>query len=454
VDPLAPGASIVCGTGTDAGSHALELYVLAAMNHKLRHHPDFATAVGADVISDCDGARAFTSKYAEYSKEHPGFDADEPLGTVPDGESPLPEDDNVPTETHKILNGTLVADHAVVQIAYQLPTTGHPSWGNLLGRKRYCSASFINKNWLLTAAHCIHYPAVYGCIARGVSVADCRPEWRHWAQWTVTRSIGGASVSAPGSWARAYAHPNWTGAGEFDVALIHLPTRDDHKLPADIENNGALRLSTVPPDLTLPMRYYGWGAGGGGKLRMGEHIHGHPNFDTLDLNFLGQVLIEATTRSATTPVICSGDSGGPLVRTDLTLDTNLERKPVEVIMAVARESTGADPNCVQLPAGQHSWDWTRIDTDITREFIETTLQRWQPYKRIPCKTHTVAPVADAVLECWGSPCAHDDDCEDSEYCFQSWNTISRSRQSCSACDLDPDSAGTCNCIVGQCVSKK
>jgi hypothetical protein len=56
-----------------------ETYVLAAINNTLRHYPAFASAIGISCVKDCTSARAFGKAYEEYSRQHPGFDANQPI---------------------------------------------------------------------------------------------------------------------------------------------------------------------------------------------------------------------------------------------------------------------------------------------------------------------------------------------------------------------------------------
>jgi hypothetical protein len=70
------GAAIVC-TETPR-----ELYVLSAINDKLRHFPDFAVYAagqGIGCVRDCTTARRWATVYEAYARVHPQFDMNEPL---------------------------------------------------------------------------------------------------------------------------------------------------------------------------------------------------------------------------------------------------------------------------------------------------------------------------------------------------------------------------------------
>jgi len=77
--------TIVCGT---AGKG---VYVLSAINRKLRRYTDFAAAVNIHCVRDCAGAEAFSKAYRDYAAAHPEFDAHEPLPAFGRPPPPPPE---------------------------------------------------------------------------------------------------------------------------------------------------------------------------------------------------------------------------------------------------------------------------------------------------------------------------------------------------------------------------
>jgi hypothetical protein len=477
LDPRAPGASVVCGvTGGDGQAPEIETYMLDTMNHKLGYYPEFAAAVGMDLVSDCDGARRFAREYAQYSAEYPGFDDDEPFVERPDNDDPPPEASSPSTDVPKILTAPLATNNPVVRITITFPANAHSSWGPLLGEPVSCSGTFLNKNWILTAAHCINLAAIRSCMVAGQSVQACTPKWDQWAQWRITGTRGTASTpyTVHDQLARGYGHEKWLGrnrptnpelcanqdggcydaelGADHDLGLLYLRTEDDHQLTPALEDNGAMRLSTVtPPNLSWPMHFYGWGEDrlGESALRRGTYNPAYLRFD------LTRQVVEATILDISAPVVCGGDSGGPLVRSGMVLDANLERKTnVEAIVGVASASTAGGGNC--LGAVNHSYFFARIDTKDNQEFIKRILKRRHPYKRMPCtKRALVGGSTPEVEECWGKPCAADVDCkDDSKFCWQSWQVISRQRSACDACRTVTATSTTCDCIVGQCTPKR
>jgi hypothetical protein len=69
--------AIVCGH--DSSNRPNEEYMLAAINNQLRRYPQFAAAIGISCVRDCAGARAWAKAYEKYAREHPAFDANEPV---------------------------------------------------------------------------------------------------------------------------------------------------------------------------------------------------------------------------------------------------------------------------------------------------------------------------------------------------------------------------------------
>jgi len=79
-----PG-TVVCGAGGKG------VFVLTAINRKLRRYPDFAAAVNIHCVRDCAGGEAFSTAYRNYAAAHPGFDAHEPLPAMGRMPPPPPE---------------------------------------------------------------------------------------------------------------------------------------------------------------------------------------------------------------------------------------------------------------------------------------------------------------------------------------------------------------------------
>jgi hypothetical protein len=456
-DPRAPGAAIFCGVAAmPDGSSTPELYVLYAMNEKLRQFPEFASAVGLEVVSSCEDARGFVEKYAAYYREHPAFDADETLGEMPSGDTGRPPAaEPGGTTTSKIFNGQIAFNDPIIEIVTSIPSDIPSStrqlWADVPDNE-LCTATFINKNWLLTAAHCLVLPALFDCMRAGKTPAQCtNPGWDHYEHYEYR-------ISRPTSdrigkfWARAYIHPNWLAnlspdpilGANHDIALLYVPSEEDQQLLPDIDRNGAKRLSIVEPNVSWPMRFYGYGEGSSGSLRYGSMDYTLMSEQSAVPNvILGQPL------TVDSPLLCKGDSGGPLMRTGIALQTNLGSETgLEAIVGIASSSSDLcdTPTPEELPLV--ATYWTRVDVDIHLNFIKNTMASNYPrFQNLRCTERRVANApTDLVAECWGKACETTAECPAPQYCSNPDPAPIVPLRDCAACDSG------CDCIKGQCLS--
>jgi hypothetical protein len=181
-EDLAPNLKDQAGTrvlrcADDDGSSAL--YAVDDMTRKLARFPSLAAYVGLVSVSNCSQAISYARGYDEYSGLNPGFEGrpDPKLS----GRSPVADKDVILPRI-MVKNGAKVTDWA-------FPTPEHPNtnpgpivrispaywWPNgkevLLQKTKpdstkcfvdqfcecrtRCTATFINRSWLLTAAHCV-----------------------------------------------------------------------------------------------------------------------------------------------------------------------------------------------------------------------------------------------------------------------------------------------------------
>jgi hypothetical protein len=188
-----PGTRVLKCADADGSS---SFYAVDDMTRKLARFPSLAAYVGLSSVSNCDEAISFARGYNAYAARNPGFEQ------RPDpkwaGNAPAVDDVAILPRI-KILHGDQVIDWA-------FPTAAHPDtspgpivkirpvtwWPNgqenemkkhdALGGQAVasdqfceapgaCTASFVNRNWLLTAAHCLQnvnkFPVTYEPVVGG-----------------------------------------------------------------------------------------------------------------------------------------------------------------------------------------------------------------------------------------------------------------------------------------------
>ncbi len=455
--------SIVCGDAMTEGAFEPELYMLSAMNNKLRAYPEFAAALGMDEVSDCDSARAFYEGLESYSKDHPGFDGDQPLDPTPVELPALPPDSD---EESKIFNGVEPVGATnrppVVRLDFVFSNTdpGKPPHPRA-GKELHCSGTFISKNWILTAAHCVSAPAVDHCVRAGTPFVEgqCVPNWNVYGRWTLQIDL----QSLPRVLTHAFVHPDWIGrqpqnnglfrnlseqeamnTASHDLALLYIP--DQSSLPGDVEENHAMRfwMPELDPFAPPALTFWGWGVPDRTKLLKAQATQ-----DYILSKFPNQIAAITTAEGASFP--CDGDSGGPLVRDVTIVDNKLRTRTVPAIMGVTSIGTNVCPGFSdpRPPVGLNI-RWARVDNEF--KFIESRMKLHMGRKfaclKIKQTTGTVAEVA----ECWGSPCTGVENraaglgCLDDEICYQPGRDFNNR---CPACN----NAAGCGCIIGQCLKE-
>jgi hypothetical protein len=311
--PPVSSDAIICGwepVTTDSGTDLEpEFYVLSAMNNKLKHYPALAKEASLSSVSDCATARIMYTAYAAYQQAHPGFDRYEPIEVLP---APPPRPPRQPSvsSVQKIYNGTAVTGSDVnaqpivlIQYNTNIPVTTvlcntipaeciTNDAGALVVRPQvYCTGTFISRNWILTAAHCLFksgasLPFDDQFTSGSDGGENIPPQWERWYPWTVSwpNADGNATVGLASRVLTADAlqipDPRYIGVMDytqveapsatstpFDSALIYLPPDDnDGNLPPD-PTTSAMALSQVIPDSTTSLQAFGSVRSANGQAR-------------------------------------------------------------------------------------------------------------------------------------------------------------------------------------------
>lgn len=455
-----------------------EFYVLSAIRKKLQDYPDLAAAVGADPPTTCEEARAFAEGFARYDAEHPGFDADQPLGPPP-AVVAVPLGGPEPTlDIGKIQGGTAPGPELgafprapVVRITQlDSPNTGRNTDG--LGN---CTASFIAKNWAVTAAHCLAITRPVSLPQTSTTANDLYGYARWQVEWPDAAGLRTAAATLTAQTEDVLQQPDPrymgtnptrtdSGLSHFDFALLYFPEDIyDTRLPPRADTGAAMRLSLTPPAETETISTAGYGTGSPNdptaKLEQASMAPPLAIVSTRDT-------IEKEVASVTEATLCKGDSGGPAYRVlDIgaitqPADVPFEQAPTTVpVMLGVSSVILLDPACHPPPPAvppdgcplpsfcAQPGDvevWKRVDGE--RLFVEERIGLWQDIPSFQCREgHASGSGTNTFIECWGTACESDGDCDKAknEYCRRP--SFAFQDTSCQTC------LGACDCIVGQCV---
>ncbi len=447
-----------------------EFYVREAIARKLGHYPELAAYAGLQEVNTCEDARAFRTAYYEFSALHPDFDRDQPAGAIPDiAEIGTPEPGEDPeVEISKIRGGTNPGVAFPISPFVRIERVEEGGT---------CTATFIAKHWLLTAAHCLSLTNLTVPVPDGdrrhhhlVGYARLRIEWANDAG---DIEPTGVKITAKGLDMLQLPHPNFMGSAfPDDIALIYLNHRAyDTMLPGRVDQGAAMRLSLLPvqinpaggqpvADPTERVFAAGYGDPVDTKLRVASVFpSARPalgqarTFGARLVNFPPPEGTPLPSPPGTQPALCHGDSGGPAWR-----ENDVEAGPNKARIMVG-SFIGWDGGNTCPPALGKTQVWTDISeytkfsgigicgTDPTRAgcFIEAHIARWVG-KNFKCAIGSRrGPPADDddFIQCWSQPC-DGETCGADNFCAHTVRGTS-----CAACG-----DGTCTCVFGQCESKK
>lgn len=266
-------AVLVCGQipkGYDDGLSPTrsEWYVPHAMTRRLQLFPEFARQAGLDVVTSCAEARRFVAAYIAYRQLHPGFDANMPPDPLPVEYPPPPPDEELepiplaakpvlPTGPEgivpDILNGTPLGDAPVVQIVDYAANGG------------LCTGTYIAKNWVVTAAHCMDYPMG--------TTQNPTPTTPKYASYTFT------NFNSSGNVLNTYTCPkvleiidgNYMGfnnpsVADNDFAVLYISPTCDNLLPVQTDGTPAIATMAVSLNALGQSNDDAWGVAAQGAV--------------------------------------------------------------------------------------------------------------------------------------------------------------------------------------------
>jgi hypothetical protein len=419
---------LVCGThaqvsATGETEQVPSWFNVAGINAKLKQYPRLAEAYGKSVVSSCDDAKDYVVAYQDFSAKNPGFDLDQAF--IERRPPPLP--DSTPPEVSevKISGGNLKAFAPVVELETVQGT-----------RTKICTGSFIAKNWILTAAHCLN-------IGTGPTPKADNAYYRYLIKWSDNAGLVRRSMSVP--WVLQFVSPSYTGDyGDklptvgigTDFAVLYVGKQYDGFLPpGGPDQTDFLRLS-LAGFATSSAEAWGWGLPINGLAYMSISNHVPIGQSPDDPSVIRGKIPTAP------PYLCHGDSGGPLVDKYFLPAASGGQVPAIVGTFVGGSVVSDTAQCFTKTGPEERVYWARVDQQF--RFIRAA-QRSYYGPAWDCKIATeVGSTTTKVAQCSPTACKVDADCaaEPNTHC----ETLAEDQVYGNLCN-----GPSADCIYGKCL---
>jgi len=534
-----PATRVLACQGGERSDGKRTYYAVDYMTRKLQSYPSLAEYAGLESVSSCDEALAYVRAYDQYSKQKPKFESESdpkasanaatakqrivlPHLKVNGGDQltnwGYPSQSNptaLPSPIVKITQVSWFASGELepVRIKVGQNADGTPLYANEFGEAaNYCTGTFLNRHWILTAAHCMAAvqlqsiwnnppapdggPSLY--IMDGgqpgdkygvrVGVTSYMISWPD----SVASGVYSETTDIFGVTAYQFPHESYDNVEQDesvppsaahyrghtpDIALLYLPPWNgaSYWLAADVSKGAAVYIKAEEDQVpnTLPFRIAGYGSSSGlgpdfrkltGAAAPVDLTFADPTYpygwDDPKLGkggFGGALAVLQDGDSG----VCHGDSGGPLY-VDLAEDPfetpTIIQYGISTAMYQSPPAGDPGPPIYACSNAGNVNGWMRLEK--TKELIAwingkmgsgaiaKNASEQDLFNK--CRPDKLKTVGN-VYRCWGDPCSSSGDCPDGQTCVGAGMDLIEEREICHVCPLAPDIFHSCECVRGQCM---
>jgi hypothetical protein len=313
-----------------------------------------------------------------------------------------------------------------------------------------CTGTFIAKNWIATAAHCLVVIDQNAFANAGSAVQVYNGEASKVTYFVTHFDENGNAIPNPDLFTNivqyvnpGYIHFKDESSFENDFALLFIPDTEDGRLAPDPDGpqpgQGPWMRIAVSGHGVPSLSSEAWGAG----LVPNRNTLNRADFG-LAAPFTESGTLLFGTASPMGPLICGGDSGGPVVDTvSIPGDPALS----EPVMVTTHQGFLFDVDECPPPPGKLSPECAcggsqlnEVRTDLQMNFIQNSMREWNGVN-FACN-QVLTTRGRTVAECWGQKCQSNQDCPTGKTCSIDGVNLT----GCTVCPR-----GGCGCIFGQCL---